>query len=477
MKKVLIWATSIILFIELLDTTILYSCVVPIAKNFGVSPESMSLPIITYIIGTCIFIPVAAWLSHKYNKINIIITTLLIFALFSLLCGIAPDIYTFSVFRFFQGVAISISATIAIIALLLACPSNEIVKTIGAINIPALIGTALGPFIGAIFSYYISWRLSFFINVPICLSIVMAIAGFRSKVEFSSNQLNVKPLDYIGIILLSSSLIMVSTGFEQLSHSLNLKYFLVTLGGIIIGLCYLFIWKLRQKPINKMKIDSVLDLNIFKNRDFLFGAVVNVISRSAMCGLPILISIILQQWFDFSIIKAGAYLAIIAGAGIVAKFLSPLITQIGIHRSVLLSTILTAMSILILSQLELLLIHDYLWQACFFYGLSMSLLYTSMNSVLYISIKSEDIPNASNIGKILQQFSIGLGVVFAVGGFRLLSSCNIELILGNEVSVINAYSIICIILFILMTFNLVIAIPFRIPQTKNFLLEKTPELD
>lgn len=93
----------------------------------------------------------------------------------------------------------------------------------------------------------------------------------------------------------------------------------------------------------------------------------------------------------------------------------------------------------------------------------MSLLYTSMNSVLYITINNHDIPDASNIGKMIQQFSIGLGVVITISGFELLSSYHIEYISKN-----TAYSIVCYFLAMLMTLNVIIAIPFRIYHPKMF---------
>ncbi|EKD46066.1 MAG: hypothetical protein ACD_69C00031G0004, partial [uncultured bacterium] len=70
MKKTLSWIAALILFIELLDTTILSSCLVPVAASFHVHSARMSLPILAYIVGTCIFIPIAAWLSNRYNKIH-----------------------------------------------------------------------------------------------------------------------------------------------------------------------------------------------------------------------------------------------------------------------------------------------------------------------------------------------------------------------------------------------------------------------
>src|SRR4029079_930211 len=168
MKKILIGIASIVLFIELMDTTILYACAIPVAKDFGVDTSKISFAIFSYLIGTCICIPLVSYLAKKFNRIKIIILCLFMFSLFSLFCGISSNLYMFSIFRFFQGIAISIGSAMTILTLLASCESDEIVQAMASINIPALAGTAIGPFVGALFSYYISWRIAFIINVPIC---------------------------------------------------------------------------------------------------------------------------------------------------------------------------------------------------------------------------------------------------------------------------------------------------------------------
>ncbi len=463
MKKILILAASIILFIELLDTTILYSCLIPVANDFGIDSSNMSLPILSYITGTCLFVPTVSWLSDKYNKITIILISLTAFSFFSLFCGLSPELFTFTFFRFLQGIAISICAATIITTLLTICASNEIVKVMGTINIPALFGTAIGPFVGAVFSYYISWRIAFIINFPIGMLIVFALMPLKSNPQFCLRQeLPHRHFDWLGLILMSSCLIMLSIGFEQLSHALKLLNGVLILIGAVLGASYALVWKRRRNQTTLIKKNSILDLYVFKNRDFLFGAMANVIARSAMCGVPVLISIVLQQTYGFTVIQAGWYLAIIACAGIFAKFLSSFIVEIGVRKSVVIFSILTSFAIFSLSPLDFLAHNNYLWIACFFLGFTMSLLYTSMNSVMFLTLQNNEMSNASNIGSIIQQFSIGLGVVIAVGGFKLLSSLHgLPMMSDSNIQAGNIYKMICYALAVLLMFNFIVALPFK----------------
>ena len=226
-KKRLIWAASIILFINLLDTTVLYTCSVPIAHDFNIPVSAMTFPILSYITGTCIFIPLAAWLSNRYNRIHILILSLTIFGLFSILCGIASQEYTFSLFRFFQGIAISIGLATMMIIVLSICKDSELIKTMGNINILALFGMAMGPCVGAVFSYYLSWRLAFFINAPICIALIAALLPLRSDPQFDlSKQSQHENFDWTGFILLSAALIITTIPIEKITHAATTQNFL-----------------------------------------------------------------------------------------------------------------------------------------------------------------------------------------------------------------------------------------------------------
>ncbi len=92
----------------------------------------------------------------------------------------------------------------------------------------------------------------------------------------------------------------------------------------------------------------------------------------------------------------------------------------------------------------------------------MSLLYTSMNSVMFLTLQNNEMSNASNIGSIIQQFSIGLGVVIAVGGFKLLSSLHgLPMMSDSNIQAGNIYKMICYALAVLLMFNFIVALPFK----------------
>lgn len=451
MKKILILTTAIILFMELLDATILYICFIPISKAFAIDIASMSLSVISYVVGTCVSIPLVAWLSRQFNIISIIIVALAAFSFFSLACGLSPNLSLFTTFRFLQGAAVSLAGTASIAALLSLLENREIVKTMGLINIPALTGTALGPFIGALFTYYLSWRVAFIVNFPIGMAVIILLWKSKSNPVFCPpNNTTQNVMDWKGYLLILLFLILSSLGLEKLSYTIDAVGYFSVLFGLLFCLGYITLWYSRRSHNSN---HSILDLSVFSNANFSFGIVVNVIARTAMCGMPILLGVILQQVYQFSVIKAGWYLFVIAGAGIVAKFLSAFIDKIGVCRVIIVSSLASAFTMILMARQVYSFEYDLLLVACFLLGFFTSLLYTAMNSVMYLTMQKKQITNASNIGAIVQQLGIGLGVLAAMGGFHLF--------LPHVNSQVVAFDRCCYFLASIMILNFFVSLYFE----------------
>lgn len=451
MKKILIFTTAIILFMELLDATILYVCFIPISRAFAIDISSMSLPVVSYMVGTCVLIPIVAWLSRQFNMISIIIVALAAFSISSLACGLSFDLSFFALFRFLQGVSVSVAGTASIAALLSLLENREIVKTMGLINVPALTGTALGPFVGALFSYYLSWRIAFIVNFPIGVGVIVLLRQLKSNPVFNPPKHTMRnSMDWMGYFLILMFLILSSVGFEKLSNKIDMIGCVSVLLGLLFCLGYLSLWKSRR---NQESNNSILDLGVFNNANFLFGIIVNLFARTAMCGIPVLLGVVLQHEYGLSVVVVGWYLAVIAGAGIIAKFLSSLIEKIGVCRVIIFSSLMSALVMLLLAKQVYWVGHGYLWIPCFLLGFFTSLLYTSMNSLMYLTLQKNQMANASNIGTIVQQVGICLGVLAAMGGFHLfLSQVN---------SQAEAFNRCCYFLALVMIVSVLVSIYFE----------------
>jgi MFS family permease len=432
-KNLFILLAALSIFMELFDSTVLLTSLTHISKFFKVNVFELKAVIVNYFIGLSIFIPVCSYLVSKYTERNVFIVACLIFISASLVCGLSTNLTELEIFRFIQGVGASLMTPTTIMMAYRVFSTQDVVRISSLINIPALVGAGLGPFIGGIISQNFYWGWIFFINVPIGLGLILLclVANKISPLPPHIKE-NIK-FDKIGFLLLATALVTAAILIEKLDNQLISSPVYCTI--LVIFFISILLYIFHQK---KMGERSLLELSLFKVNSFFRGISINIFSRIAISGVAFILPIFLQHAIGLSVKMSGFIIMFVAVGAIVSKFfLTRLITVYGFQKSLSISAIALAFSISLfcfirVSESILLII-----MFCLFYGLISSFQYTAMNSLVLKDIIQKDVRKAVNINAIFQQFSNGLGV--AVAAFiasSLLKNQHISLILGYRITFI-----------------------------------------
>src|SRR5205085_12638567 len=138
-----------------------------------------------------------------------------VFALASIWCGLAPSIHQLIVARAAQGVggALLVPGSLAIISATF--NEKERGRAIGTWSGATAITTALGPLLGGWLIEHVSWRAVFFLNVPLALIVIVLIVLFvpESRDEEESGR-----LDFAGAALATLALGGVVFGLIESSR-------------------------------------------------------------------------------------------------------------------------------------------------------------------------------------------------------------------------------------------------------------------
>ena len=92
-------------FIVILDTTITNVSVPHIAGGLAISPSQGTWTITSYAVAEAITVPLTGWLAARFGTYRTLVASLLGFALFSVLCGLARTIELLVVLRVLQGLS------------------------------------------------------------------------------------------------------------------------------------------------------------------------------------------------------------------------------------------------------------------------------------------------------------------------------------------------------------------------------------
>ena len=91
-KKHIIYVIAIIMFMELLDATVLNTSLPQIARSLHTNPIELKVAITTYLLTLGIFIPVSGWLVERIGEPMTLMLSITIFLLSSIGCAFSVNL-------------------------------------------------------------------------------------------------------------------------------------------------------------------------------------------------------------------------------------------------------------------------------------------------------------------------------------------------------------------------------------------------
>ncbi|MGA9213517.1 DHA2 family efflux MFS transporter permease subunit [Kaistella sp.] len=303
-KKWMITVTVILCsMLELVDVSIVNVAITDMMGNLGATINEVSWVIAAYAIANVIIIPMAGFLSERFGRRNYFITSVIVFTIASVCCGISTGIWELVAFRFIQGMAGGALLTTSQTILVETFPEEELGLANGLFGMGIIVGPTIGPTLGGVIVDNLSWHWIFFINLPI--GIVATALAFT----FIKNQLNYNPksikakIDWLGIFLLiigiGSLQLVLEKGKEDDWFQSN---FIIVLTAVsIFGIVSFIIRMLLHK-------DPLVDLRILRYRNVSIGTFMAFILGFGLFGTVFIYPIFTQQILGYTATQTGELL-------------------------------------------------------------------------------------------------------------------------------------------------------------------------
>lgn len=403
-KRLLPWLVAVAFFMEMLDTTILNTAVPAVAKSLNVPPLNMKAVLASYTLSLAVFIPISGWVADRFGTRRVFGSAIAIFILGSFLCGISTNIHELVAFRVLQGCGGALMMPVGRILIARTFARSELIRAMGLVAIPGLIGPMLGPIAGGFIVAYFHWSMIFFVNIPIGLIglylVYKYLPDYREKESL--------PLDLIGLLFFGSGISLLSYVLEVFGeHTLNNVE--VTALLVISAVQLLGYW------LHSIRIKHpLLRLKLFRIRTFFVAVIGTWFTRLGIGGIPFLFPLLSQIGLGYTPLQAGLLMVPQAFAAISIKLiLVKIIKQLGYRYVLIINTLLMGVTILLFSTIGL---KTAVWQIIllmFCFGLFSSLQFTTMNTLVYADVTDSDTSSASTIASTSQQLSMSFSVATA----------------------------------------------------------------
>src|SRR6266540_3653993 len=195
--------------IAALDGTVVGIALPTIGRQFHADVSSLQWVVTSYTLSLAGLLLLGGALGDYFGRRRVFVVGVVWFAAASLLCGTAPSSGVLVAARILQGVggALLTPGSLAILEATFA--SEDRSRAIGAWSGFGGVASAIGPFLGGWLIEAVSWRLVFFINLPLAVAVV-AIAV--RHVPESRDETVSGRLDYPGAALVTLGLTGLTFG-------------------------------------------------------------------------------------------------------------------------------------------------------------------------------------------------------------------------------------------------------------------------
>src|SRR4051795_3347837 len=277
-REVWIVASVVIVgvIMSVLDTTIVNVALETLSRELNSPLSTIQWVSTGYLLALAIVIPLTGWASERFGAKQVWMTSVTLFGLGSILCGLAWSAESLIVFRVMQGFGGGMIMPVGMTVLTQTAGPQRVGRVMSVVGVPMLLGPVLGPVIGGLIVDNASWRWIFYVNVPVALA-ALALAGKLLKRD--SGRADAGALDWRGLLLLSPGLGLIVFGLSESESQGGFSHPIVfgpMLAGVALTVAFVLHALRAPRPL--------LDVRFFKEPPFAAAAMTSTLLGGALFG-------------------------------------------------------------------------------------------------------------------------------------------------------------------------------------------------
>jgi EmrB/QacA subfamily drug resistance transporter len=400
-RRYLPWVVAIVLFMETLDTTIVNTAVPAMAASLQVPPLSLKAVVASYILSLAVCIPISGWMADRFGTRRVFFTAVSVFTAASMLCGLSVNAPMLVAARLLQGAGAAMMMPVGRLTIIRTFGKAELLQAMNFVVMPALVGPLLGPTLGGLIVHVASWRVIFFVNLPVGLVALAMIARYLPEYRGEAR----RPLDAVGFVLFGSGIALLSWLLEIFGeHRLDITSEAV-LFVLSLALLAAYVMHAARHP------HPLLRLALFRVRTFRIAVGGGFVTRIGMGGMPFLLPLLYQVGMGLPAWQSGLLMMPSAAAAITMKTATkPILRRLGYRRVLTINTVLIGCAIATFSLVGPGTPWFLIVPLALALGFFNSLQFSSMNTLAYADVEGADTSMASTIASSMQQLSMSFGL-------------------------------------------------------------------
>ena len=347
-------ATCFGLFMALLDVTIVNVALPTIGRDLHAGFSDLQWVINAYTIALAVFLVTVGRLGDLFGRKRMFMLGLGIFTLGSLCCALSGDITIGAIShtgvllgaRALQGLGGSFMLPLSLAIITATFDSHERGTAIGIWGGVTGLATAIGPVVGGVLVQNVGWQSIFLLNVPVGL---IGIALSAWAISESRDERAPRTIDVFGLLtsaVFVFCLVLALVQANDPDKGWTSPYILALFGAALVALVAFVVGELRLRY-------PMADPRLFKIPSFAGSAIVAFTVSAGFFSLFFFLTLYLQNTLGFDALQAGLRFLALSGLILVGAPLAGRLTdRIGPRPLLVVSTILLAVSVLLMTRIS-----------------------------------------------------------------------------------------------------------------------------
>lgn len=235
-------------FVDVLGVTVVVTALPRMLADLGATPAEGTAVVTAYAMFFGGLLMVASRIGDRLGHRRVVLAALVLFAAASVLAALAGSVWLLAAARALQGTAAAASVPSALRLLTTVVPEGPVRRrAVAGWSAAGAVAGAAGFVVGGVLTELVSWRAVFWINIPLAVALIAAVALLVPRDERGQGA---GPIGWSSAVLLTAGAIGIVSGTTLLGERASTgPAVALTVAGVLAAAAFALVERQAKHPL------------------------------------------------------------------------------------------------------------------------------------------------------------------------------------------------------------------------------------